>query len=158
ATGLVALVPAYSCHAPACKRRNSQDRSGPARALGLGDDAERVHSHRLRLAKKCSRASGGGLVQTGFGLSWTQLCIGGVAGRTAKLMRSKPLGEGSGEPGRTRTSNPLIKSSIQAFWTELLRVGFNDNTRLDGTNYLLSATASKPVVATISATVASTAP
>lgn len=46
---------------------DAQDRAGPSRPLGSRDHAERVHSHRLRLAENRSRASGGGPVQPGFG-------------------------------------------------------------------------------------------
>ena len=41
--------------------------------------------------KERCRASGENPVERGFGLSWTQLCCGGNAGRTAKLMRNRML-------------------------------------------------------------------
>jgi|SRR5580704_12388128 hypothetical protein len=66
-----------------------------------------IHSRHSRLAESGRRAS-----FRGFVLRCSQLRFGAVSERTCKLVRLKLLPLESGEPGRTRTSNPLIKSQL----------------------------------------------
>jgi hypothetical protein len=73
------------------------------RALGFRDDTGSVHARDSGLAKAGGRACGGG-----FGPSWTQLPSGRNSGETDKLMSVNVVSGKSGEPGRTRTSNPLF--------------------------------------------------
>jgi hypothetical protein len=60
----------------------------------------------------------------------------GVAQNWAQFFVSEKSDEAnslktSGEPGRTRTSNPLIKSSILLFWRDLYGVVLLENTQLN---------------------------
>jgi hypothetical protein len=57
-----------------------------------------------------------------------------------------------GEPGRTRTCNPLIKSSIPEFCTVLDLLACGDKDELSRASRLTYTTPSKRVPATVSAT------
>jgi len=63
----------------------------------------------------------------------------GFLGEQPGVVKSSGM---SGEPGRTRTCNPLIKSSIRAFWKNLQGIACTENTKLEWTFMLLSASAS----------------
>jgi hypothetical protein len=73
-------------------------------AVAFGDHLSGVHTGWPRLAEVRSRAS-----VYGFVPRRSQLRFGANFERTSKLMMVKVLHGNSGEPGRTRTSNPLIK-------------------------------------------------
>jgi hypothetical protein len=107
ATGIVALVSAHACDALARDWRVAKDCAISARALRLRDHARHVHPRRSRRAEAGSRARCGS-----FGPLWTQLRSRGNFGRICKLMRVRLLAGKFGEPGRTRTCNPLIKSQL----------------------------------------------
>jgi len=89
-------------HRPTSRRRRTT--KSVLRLLDL-EHAKTAVLNCFRLAKAGGRASGGSFV-----LRCSQLRSGRKAARTVKLMEINLLGEISGEPGRTRTSNPLIVS------------------------------------------------
>ena len=84
---------------------------GIAGAFGPRDDAQRVHPHSLGLEEEGSRAGRRGCV-----LRCSQLRSGSDSARTGKLMEVEVVRGRSGEPGRTRTCNPLLNPEMLCSW------------------------------------------
>ena len=95
----------------------------------LGDEAGSVPTKKRRFTVFLVGVAGFVVVlavtlkdfEPGVAQNWAQFFVS-VKSDEANSLKS------NGEPGRTRTSNPLIKSSFWAFWTEwegLVSLGFS---------------------------------
>ena len=107
---------------------------------------ERYSHIRMEAKRKAVDTLSGTDFEPGVAQKWAQFFVSEKSNEV-KLLKT------DGEPGRTRTSNPLIKSSIHAFCAFLHRIAFAENVELSSPGLLLDATASKLGVATFSATV-----